>query len=197
MMFGTFAVIWNLLLVGVAIFFSHRINIIPLKWREFKSINKLAFWVLVFWWAMLFPNIPYLFTQSRHVVDLCALFDANNFEFCTKFSSVPILMFAYGALAVVPFYFCLRNVSRSFDRIFETKFLAKFFPIISMPVWAVGLILGLEGRFNSWEIFSRIDEILKYVVFEMSNFTILTTTLSMYVIYFSFEMGTKFFEGKK
>ena len=195
-----FWAIWNSFLVilawWLAIFL--RKNYFK-KWSELKSREKIHFLILFFLWSAFFPNIPYLFTEGRHLIDVCELENSRDILVCMKNSGWSTLFYAYSSLAIIPFVDSLERISQLLGKIFAgfpplapspsrrgrgVRFVSKLFPIIFIPISALGVQIGLVGRFNSWDIFNikKLWEFISSQPFIFQDWLI--TTFGLYVVFY-------------
>ena len=174
--------VWNLILAFFPFFISLKIRKITKPWGKLNKKARFEFIALFIFWFFFFPNIPYIFSEVRHVTDYCRIFSENELSYCLKKSGSNILLFSYGSLAVLPFVFSLKNVSDSIGRVFK-KWIGKVFPFLMIPITSIGIIIGLVGRFNSWDIFQP-KKILDFLIANFSFIDFALTSFALYLIYF-------------
>ncbi len=179
-----FWAIWNSFLVVLAWWLAIflRKNYFK-KWSDLKSREKINFLILFFLWGAFFPNIPYLFTEGRHLIDVCELENSRDILVCMKNSGWSTLFYAYSSLAIIPFVDSLEKISQLLGKIFA-GFFQKLFPIIFIPISALGVQIGLVGRFNSWDIFN-VKKLLEFISSQPFIFQDwLITTFGLYVVFY-------------
>lgn len=185
--------IWN----SILILFAWGISISLWKnyyrqWNNLKKIEKIYSLILFFLWVIFFPNIPYLFTEGRHLMDACEIENSRDLMLCLKNSGWSTLFYAYSSLAIIPFIDSLEKTSQVIGKMF-CKFLEKVFPIIFIPISALGVQIGLVGRFNSWDIFSlkKLISFLTKQPFVLQDWLI--TSLGLYIIFYVISfLGVKY-----
>jgi len=191
-------VLWNLFLVFFPFAISEFMYRKRKKWGGKNTTEKIRFIFLFIIWFFFFPNIPYLFSEIRHLFDLCIVQECQNisncnmktitFHTCMKFSGNMFAIFSYAVISFLPFIISLRNTSRTLGKTFK-KYIGFFFPVFMIPFTSYGLILGLIGRFNSWDLMNTkgIKNILFLKFPENRDFLLsdfLVICISLFSIYY-------------
>ena len=154
------------------------------KWGKLGG-GQWAFATLFLFWLLMLPNTAYLFTMVRHLVNYC--FDFDRYRVCAEEAWIVMFFFVYALIGVPTFYYALNKMSRIFRTLFN-EFAATFLPIITIPLVAIGVMFGLFERYNSWDVLTRVNEIIRTVFgyFTDGNqlLNLLVFTLSFYLIYY-------------
>ncbi len=186
-----FSVAWNVFLALIPCFVAYYVylSIEKKKWLSLKRIDQTAFVALFLFWLLFFPNTAYMFTLPRHLVNLCANYGATRI--CFGETWVVMFFFTYAAIGIPAFYYSLNKMSQILGKLFG-KLTEKFFPIIMIPLTALGVLLGLFERFNTWQILTQPWEIFKagtfYFTFPVLLINFLVFTISLYLIYYGVDI---------
>jgi len=149
-MFTLFWAVFNLFLVGLAFAV---LLIIERQLKQPKSTqNYLLIAVLCLIFILLLPNITYLFTDHRHIADIC-IFD--ELQRCTNSPWRNLGYFVYSALGIPFFLISIRRASGLFFPKFQHLWV-----IALIFLSALGVRIGLFERFNSWDILNTPGEII-------------------------------------
>jgi len=148
--FQLLTAVWNifLVLIPLAIFW-----LLKKYWRRTRLVKfsqkslALALFIL---WLLFFPNTAYLITDVRHLLDYCPADSIN--QVCLPNAWMIIFFFAYSAIGWVSFYYLLKMMSDLVRRIMGECWGAAL-PVLVIPLTALGVLLGLLNRFNSWDVF--------------------------------------------
>lgn len=163
------------------------------KWGKLGG-GQWAFVILFLFWFLMLPNTAYLFTMVRHLVNYC--FDFNRYRVCVEEAWIVMFFFVYALIGVPTFYYALNKMKQIFKTLFNQRF-ATLLPIITIPLVAIGVMFGLFERYNSWDVLTKVNEIIRTVFGyftdgnQLLNF--LVFTLSFYLIYY----GTDYLLWKK
>lgn len=135
--------IWNLFLAFLPYLFSIFI----------RNHDKAGKWVLLPLWFIFLPNSFYIFTDLIHL-------DTNN-GFITVLDAIMISLFAitgawYGIRSIHIVYHRIRSI-RSRMNIDLLKF-----SWILLFLCSFGVYIGRFGRWNSWDLITRPDVVMKY-----------------------------------
>ena len=185
-----FSVFWNLFLalIPCLVVYFAAIPIGRKKWGALKNIDRLSFIILFLFWLLFFPNTAYLFTLPRHLVNLCA--DYGRTRICFEEMWIVLFFFTYAAIGIPTFYYALNQMSRVL-RVLFSKTIAIILPIVLIPLTALGVLLGLFERFNTWQILYQPWEILKagtfYFTFPVLLINFLVFTIILYLIYYGLD----------
>ena len=184
-------IFWNILLALTPCLIAWRLSTIYYlkKWANISQINRLLFILIFFVWLFFFPNTAYLIADIRHLVNYCDKLDF--YRACADQAWVVPIFFTYALIGVPTFYFGLKRITIVIERLFG-KFARRLFPLIIIPVTALGLLLGLVARFNSWEIIYKPLNIVRTALFYLSSkvmlLNLLAYTLMLYFIYYSIDI---------
>ena len=143
-----FTIVWaifNLFLVGLAF------GVLLLLERQIKQpkgyLNCLLISVYCLLFILLLPNIAYLFTDHRHIADICTF---DELQRCINSPWRNLGYFVYSALGIPFFLISIRRASRLF--LPKYKHLGV---VILIFLSALGVRIGLFERFNSWDILTK------------------------------------------
>ena len=149
--FQLLTAVWNifLVLIPLAIFW-----LLKKYWRRTRLVKfsqkSLALALFIFW-LLFFPNTAYLITDVRHLLDYCPADSIN--QVCLPNAWMIMFFFAYAASGWAAFYYLLKLMSELIREIFSGPW-PKVFIFSVIPLAALGVLLGLLNRFNSWDVFS-------------------------------------------
>jgi uncharacterized membrane protein len=174
---------WNILLLAVPLLCALAMRrIIQAPGR--RLVKYFVFLALGFVWLLFFPNSAYLITDIRHLNDYCP--GAEN-NICLENAWQIIIFFIYGALGWVSFVFLLNQMAKVIKSSFN-KTAARFFTVAVIPLAALGVVTGLNDRWNSWEIFLFPCDVLRSIFSyfsEPERFMVWAVyCLSLYILYF-------------
>jgi len=178
---------WNILLALIPCWIAYymSLSIHNKKWAKFTFLNQSAFILLFLFWFFMFPNTAYFFTIPRHLVNLCDDFD--KYRVCLEESWVVMFTFTYALFGLPPFYYALNRMTKLLGTLFHQK-ISQLFPIIMIPFTAIGVLFGLSGRFNSWDVivrpFELVGSTMTYFTDRILFFNFLVFTVSLYLIYY-------------
>ncbi len=178
---------WNIFLALIPCYLSYKGQKFVQKtpWKTLKKKTKLILVIGFLLWFFFFPNAPYLFTDIRHLVDYCPT--PGPLNTCPEKAYLVPLFFTYALVGIPTFYYGLNKMSEILKTLFGQR-IGKWFPILMIPTTAIGLMLGLIERFNSWEVVSDPFLILKtalsYVHQPIMLLNLASYTIMMYLIYY-------------
>jgi len=177
---------WNILLAVTPCWIAYytALGVKNRKWNKLKE-DRAALVLLFLLWLFFLPNTAYLFLTVRHLVNYCSQFDA--YRVCQMGSWIPMIFFVYALIGLPTFYYALQKMKQVFEKVFN-KEAAATLPVVVIPLTAIGVMFGLYGRFNTWDILrhpiSLIQELIGYFV-DPSRFADLAIfTVSLYAIYY-------------
>ena len=187
-MLGWETVIWNLFLIGVAmsaLFYAKSI----LKTKPLSNLSrteKLLFflWMLVF--LAFFPNIAYLFTDSRHVLDYCGVLD--EYRRCWEAPWAVLAYFTYSTIAI-PFFVIAIDVTARMCAHSIHYSLRHIVPPVMIFLSALGICIGLFDRLNSWDLLFPLVPLrtaASYLMEPNKLFTLLVFTACLGGIFYFF-----------
>lgn len=186
---------WNIFLALIPcwIVYYMGLSIHRKKWTKFTFLNQFAFILLFVFWFFLFPNTVYLFTISRHLVNLCSDFD--RYRVCLEEMWVVLFMFTYALVGLPTFYYALSRMSKVLGKVIHQN-VGRYFPIIMIPLASIGIMFGLSDRFNSWDVLlnplNLFSVTYEYFTNSILFFNFIIISVSLYLIYF----GTYYFVWK-
>jgi uncharacterized membrane protein len=142
---------WNIFLAAIPfcliLFLEQRFG--GSLWIKMKLYEKSLFLFLFFVFILFFPNIPYIFTDSRHILDVCS--GNSPHKTCLEAPWAILTFFVYGIIALPFFVLSVQKTSRLLGKIFFLP-LQAITPFVFLPLSALGVCLGLFERLNSWNI---------------------------------------------
>ena len=189
------SLIWNVLLLAVPFWAMARLEShykkTKLKTAEAKAGAVL--WFLL--WLAFIPNTAYIITDVRHLaVPGCQM--SSYYRVCEQQAWAIILFFSYAWVGWASFVFLTRRM-----RIFLAKLYGQraglYFILILIPLLALGVLLGLLDRWNSWQLLTAplavIQSAFSYLYdwIRLKNWLIFTFFL--YLLYWA---GDKLFVKK-
>jgi len=178
--------IWNILLAVTPCWIAYYValGVKNRKWKKLKT-ERGALVLLFLLWLFFFPNTAYLFLTVRHLVNYCTVFDL--YRVCQSSSWIPMVFFVYALVGLPTFYYALNKMKEVFERVFNED-VANTLPVVVIPFTAIGMMLGLYGRFNTWDILRNpvalLEELFGYFQdpSRFADFAIFT--LSLYLVYY-------------
>ncbi len=180
-------IFWNLFLAVVAVWQTYYLLLLFQK----KNRNYFSIILISFFWLLFTPNTTYLLTDARHIIGFCPPSEFANV--CADNAWMTIFFFVFAAGGWLTFVWCLRPV-RNLIRTLYGYTSALIFILAIIPLMALGVLLGLVNRWNSWEIFTDPLGILYTIFIYFTDLTYLQNWLIIsvlfYILYFS---GEKFF----
>lgn len=201
-MLGWPTVFWNLFLIGVALgaLLYAKTALSGETFTKISVARKIifVFWLLVF--LAFFPNIAYLFTDARHILDFCS--GDDRWKRCPEAPWAIFAYFSYGVIAI-PFYvFSIDQTTKMFAIAFH-KIAKKIVPPVMIFLSAIGVCIGLFNRLNSWDLLNPIIPIQAALSYftdpgRLLTLTICTVCLAgiFYFFRFFFYNAHRFFEEK-
>lgn len=177
---------WNIFLAIIPCVFAYLfLSFRGRRWFSLSLTRKMLFFLCFVAWFLFYPNTAYLFTDIRHLLDYCP---RGSFEdVCLPHAWMIPVFFVYAMTGLVPFVWSLRSVSFVLSSSFNGLF-GRVFPIIMIPLTALGVLIGLIERWNSWDIIRFPLGVLEiswtYMVDGHKLMTLGVYTLVLYVIYY-------------
>lgn len=166
--------IWNVFLAWIPYWLS----------AYFKEEAKTNWrhYVVTFLWLLFLPNAPYIITDLQHL---------------KLYSPMPIwydslLFFLFALTGLALGFFSMRRL----DLFWKLRTSKAFHTPLIIFVWtlcSIGVYIGREGRWNSWDLFTRPWDLLVYVVelfslgkegFSFLIFVIVYTFFFVWAIFF-------------
>jgi uncharacterized membrane protein len=136
-------------------------------------------------WFFFFPNTAYLFTEVRHLINHC---DAPDlYDVCRKEAWMAPFFFLYASIGIPTFIYALRGMTNLLGEKLHFGF-HKWFPVFMIPITAMGVMLGLVERFNSWDIVTKPWAValasLRYLMDPSMILNVVVYSAVLYVIYY-------------
>jgi uncharacterized membrane protein len=172
--------VWNISLLAIPFCLAMLLSkIVPAK-GMFKIASALA---VFFLWMIFFPNTAYVITDVRHVADLCT---ANSpYHACPGKSWLYLFFYLYASVGAFAFVLSLRQMV---DILHRQSKLARWLHFLVIPLTALGVLMGLFERWNSWELFLYpsliIASICQYLLIPAKALEWLIFSLFLGIIYF-------------
>jgi uncharacterized membrane protein len=170
--------LWNLFLAFIPWFIA---TILYTK----RIRNIIAFILLVIIWLAFFPNAPYVLTDIIHI---------------GVRRSVPIwfdliMLLSYGFAGILYGFISLKMIENHAALIYKLKY-SWIISVILIYISCFGVYLGRFLRWNSWDLFTNLDDVMKDVIQRVANpfdyhttwvFTILFGTL-LNILFWSYKV---------
>ncbi len=178
-------IIWNLFLLLLPFIVVKLMSRYYLGYRLGNKVWKISVLIAgMFLWIILIPNSAYIITGIRHLLGYCPL--GSYQDVCVENAWMIIFFFIYAVSGWV-FYVLLMNQMKRFLTKAFSKEAAEIFIYAIIPVIALGVLLGLINRFNSWGIFVKPLMIFDVMLTYLTNFIYfinwLVFTIGLYVLY--------------
>jgi len=177
-------ILWNLFLTIIP--FGICFILVKLKSKNnYNSIIKIVLGsFLGVLWLIFIPNTAYIITDIRHIMDYCP---RNYDRVCLENSWMIVFFFFYGLIGWLTFVYALNQMKNAISK-FKTGNLGKIFIIAVIPIIAIGVMLGLINRANSWEIFLQPVKITEDALYYFSQLKYFKNwvifTIFFYLLYF-------------
>ena len=187
--------IWNLFLLLIP-FFLCAYAISFWQKRKFKKIKHQIWAALIgFLWLLFIPNAAYVIADVRHLSGFCQ--DANPLRNCPDTIWIIMLYYVYASIGWVGFVLLI-NQMRDFIKRLWGELASRLYQALIIPLIALGVLLGLVQRRNSWDVFSTPLAIFKDLWLYFSTWlhfrNLVLFTLFFYILYFA---GNIVFTKKK
>ena len=143
-------IVWNLFLVTIPWFLCGGLQ---QYWRatKFKAwYHKLGALFLAGLWLLFIPNTAYIITDVRHVVSACSVISEHHV--CLQDAWTIVVFFTYAILGWLAFVWLLKQMRQLIKKIWDEQ-VAQIYIGVIIPLIALGVLLVLLNRWNSWEIF--------------------------------------------
>ncbi len=141
--YSTVMIFWNLLLAAVAVWLAYRLA----RAIEKKESGGLSLVVGLLWLLML-PNTAYIMTDGRHIIGYCP--PEEFARTCRDNAWMTLFFFAYAAVGWYSFVQALLPVTAAIGR--RWKGSEVYAGLAGAILSALGVMLGLVNRWNSWEV---------------------------------------------
>ena len=173
---------WNIFLLLIPYIFCRLIvkikdSRLPLYARYL--LNGLS----AFIWLIFIPNTAYIISDIRHLNEFCPG-SVNNI--CLENAWQIMVFFAYGVIGWVSYVYLLDQMAQVIKKA-AGRDARRLFLILIIPLIALGVLLGLLDRWNSWEVFlypgNIIASLFSYALIPARLNTWLVYTLFLYFFY--------------
>ncbi len=176
-------ILYNLSLVVAAAVFAH-VLVLLLAMRNRSNCWRFVLLAAAAIWIVTFPNTDYLITEVRHLSGFCLGY-AN--DICRAEAWRLPVLFLYGWLGYLSFFIILRYLVSALQ-FYKLRWLARWLPVMVVPVIALGVIVGLIDRWNTVELLlapGAIFSSLVYYLLTVQGLLIWATfSLMLYLIYY-------------
>lgn len=161
-------IVWNLALLlvpfGCALAIK-RLRTLP----SFSGLKRgLVIAIIFFVWLLFIPNAAYIMSEVRHINSYCPA--DTYYHVCLDDLWQVFFFFLYALVGWLAFYHLLRQMSlilvALLGRGSEMLYAAMLIPLI-----ALGMLLGLVNRFNSWEFLSSPGKIFSTAASYVSDWS--------------------------
>ncbi|MEI8361277.1 MAG: DUF1361 domain-containing protein [bacterium] len=177
-------IFWNIFLALLPFLFGY---ILLTFWRRTGLISwyqKLFGLILWFVWVLFLPNAAYVISDVRHLLDYCPR--DTQFRVCNENAWMPVFFFAYGLIGWITFVYGLMQMKLFIESCFNT-FVSYLYLMAIIPLIALGLLLGLVNRFNSWDFFLYPGQLWRTISAywnEPQSFTnVVILSILLYILY--------------
>jgi uncharacterized membrane protein len=106
--------------------------------------------VAFFIWLIFIPNTAYIITDARHLVDPYCQMDLY-YRVCPDKAWAIIVFFSYAVIGWLSLVYLIRPMRQLVEKLWH-KEAGTVFVIALMPAVALGVLLGLIDRWNSWQL---------------------------------------------
>jgi uncharacterized membrane protein len=175
------AVFWNIFLAFIPCTIVY--HMAKSKWVSKKT---LFFGIGFLVWFFSFPNTSYLFTMPRYLLSHCTDYTIGT-RLCFEESWQVMFFFGYALIGLPLFLYALRKMTLLLGHLFN-KTIQIWFPIIMIPITALGTLLGLLERFDSWDVLHNpltiIQTSLTYITEPWKALNLTLYTIALYFIYY-------------
>ncbi|MFH0928622.1 MAG: DUF1361 domain-containing protein [bacterium] len=129
-----------------------------------------GFWAMFFGlflvWLAFFPNTIYLVAEFRHIFGFCA---GEASDICSSEAWLLPVFFVYSWIGYFSFvtllYYLQKNLYQG-----GFKKISLYFPVAVIPVLALGMLLGLVDRFNSYDLIFNFCIIARRAFWYLTSF---------------------------
>lgn len=149
-------ILWNLLLAVIPFFLFS----LFLKEQKKRSSSVFKLLLLFFIWLLFLPNSAYIINEIRHWVSDCPL---SIDKVCASEVWYLPFFFLYALLGYLIFFIQVCQARKLAEAQLGRTFTYIALPVLMLLV-ALGVLFGLVERFNSWEVFYRLPQILSAAV---------------------------------
>ncbi|KKR20425.1 MAG: hypothetical protein UT48_C0018G0018 [Parcubacteria group bacterium GW2011_GWE2_39_37] len=179
-------IIWNLFLIIVPFVICY---LLIKYWQKngFRTIGqKLMAFLLFFFWLLFIPNTAYIISEVRHLIDYCPR--ESKFQVCEQNAWMSLFFFTYSAIGWVTFVLLINQMKSLIKNVFG-KIVANLFILVIIPVIALGFLIGLLNRWNSWELFiypvALYKNLMLYFTVSGNLANLIIFSAFLYLLYYS------------
>ncbi|HMB65412.1 MAG TPA: DUF1361 domain-containing protein [Patescibacteria group bacterium] len=144
--------VWNIFLILIpfliALFLQRYYDSNKFRRKSQKTVAGAAFLL----WLLFLPNAAYLMTDIRNLLGYCPV-DAYK-KVCVGNAWMIMLFFTYSLIGWAAFVLLINQMRKFLARVY-TPTMAWVFVVVIIPLIALGVLLGLVHRFNSWALFTQ------------------------------------------
>jgi len=176
-------VVWNLFLLAIPFFLFFLFRRYWEKYYSRRLGQKIILFLIFIFWLLFLPNTAYLITDVRHLSDYCL--EPNYYRVCPNNVWMLIFFFGYALAGWAAFVLAL-NQARYFIEKEYNRRAGLIFVSVIIPLVALGVIIGLVNRWNSWEIFTDPMIILKSIALYFYEWIYLKNLLAYIVGFYAF-----------
>lgn len=167
-------------------------------WRQSSLVSpgqKIAAGALFLFWLLFFPNTAYIITDIRHLLNYCP--PDSPERVCKENAWMIMFFFTYASLGWLSFYYYLSSMADLLKAMIA-GFKRRLFIIGIIPLAALGVLLGLLNRFNSWDILFYPSELGRSLIlyFTQADYAIDWAVFSVF-LYLLFFLGDAIFRKIK
>ena len=158
--------IWNLILAWIPYLASLRFSVL-----QNQGSNRLFRILIFFIWLLFLPNAPYIITDFLHL---------------SHKPPIPlwydlVILFAFASTGLLLGLLSMRNIHQSLQQQFTKPFVQSVM-LSAIGLSGFGIWLGRFQRWNSWDIFTRPDQLLLDIVNTLSTWHELVRAVGISVL---------------
>lgn len=175
---------WNILLAVLAVWLAWQLA------RALQAKRSVASLLIGLVWLLVLPNAAYIMTDGRHIIGYCP---SDEFaRVCQSHAWMTLFFFVYAAVGWYAFVQALQPVVAALAARWRMK--AWLAAAAFSAVTALGVLLGLVNRWNSWEIVTDPSGIVRTAWQGLTDLTYLGNWLTMSVLlYLLYLAGARIF----
>jgi uncharacterized membrane protein len=132
--------LWNLLLACIPMLISHWL----IARRKVQTQGRIMPWIWLAAWLICFPNAPYIITDLQYIADEKLAYGWYDI----------VMLFAAALTGLHAGYRSLQQVTETWQHRFGGWWPRLFLPVV-YGLSGLGIYLGRELRFNSWEVLTQ------------------------------------------
>jgi uncharacterized membrane protein len=149
------------------------------RWPQ--KLLGLALWCA---WLLFLPNTAYVISDVRHLLDYCPR--DTQFRVCQENAWMPVFFFTYALFGWLSFVYGLTQM-KAFIAAATNRIVSQLYILLVIPLIALGLLLGLVNRFNSWDAFMHPQvlstTILAYYQNSLNFTNLVILSILLYILY--------------